>query len=152
STERARDARGAAMIAYAARRLAAAIPLLAAISILLFLLLHACPGEPLPSPGPNLRPEDVDRLRRPMHLDRPLVGQYWLWMRDVLRGDWGTSFVTREPVRTMIAARLPATFELMGTALVLAILGGGGAGIVAAAQRGSWFDRAVQWAALVGTS
>ena len=88
-------------MSFAARRLAQAIPLLLIISLLVFGLIHAAPGGPLSLylDNPNVRPADVERLRRAMGLDRPLAEQYLAWLGAFARGDWGYSFADGRPVR-----------------------------------------------------
>jgi peptide/nickel transport system permease protein len=140
------------MIAYAARRLAAAVPLLLAISILCFALLHLAPGGPLGGADPRQRAVDRDRLERVFGLDRPLPVQYARWLGRLARGDLGHSLVTGEPVASMIASRLPATLELMGIALAVSLCVGVGLGTLAALRRGSWIDHACTAASVVGVS
>ncbi len=131
------------MTRYALQRLAASVPLLLVISILCFGLLHLAPGGPFDRIGPNVHPEDVERLRRMMGLDDPLPVQYLKWLGRTLRGDLGTSLVTGERVDTMIRARLPATVELLGTSLVLSLVAGVALGVIAALHRGRLVDRVV---------
>ena len=72
---------------FAARRLAQAVPLLLIVSLLVFALIHAAPGGPLSLylDNPNVRPEDIARLRRAMGLDRPLAVQYVSWLVAFVR-------------------------------------------------------------------
>jgi len=139
---------------FLARRCAQAFPLLLLISVLVFLLIHAAPGGPLAVylANPNVRPEDIERLRRALGLDRPLWVQYWSWLTAFVRGDWGYSFSDGRPVLERVAERLPATLELAGVslagALALTLSAGTGSGI----RRGQWLDRAVTALATVGIS
>jgi len=139
---------------FLARRALQALPLLLLISGLVFLLIHAAPGGPLAIylANPNVRPEDIERLRRALGLDRPLWEQYWSWLAAFLRGDWGYSFSDGRAVASRIVERLPATLELVGVALVGALSLTLPAGIVAAARRGRWVDRVVTAAAMTGIS
>ena len=124
---------------YIIRRLLQAIPLLFIISVILF-VLHVKMGDPLATFGGRkvIRSEDRMRLTRQLGLDKPLYVQYVVWLvgndwmkldldgdgvaeiagtrKGVLRGDLGTSFVTRQPVLEMIGERLPNTLLLMLTA------------------------------------
>ena len=108
---------------FVARRCLQAIPLLVVISALVFLLIHAAPGGPLAIylSNPNVRPEDIERLRRALGLDRPLWQQYWSWLVAFARGDWGYSFSDGRPVTERILERVPATLELVGVSLACAI-------------------------------
>jgi peptide/nickel transport system permease protein len=130
---------------FLARRIAQAIPLLFVISLLAFFLIHAAPGGPLAVylSNPSVRPEDIERLRHALGLDRPLWSQYWSWLAAFVRGDWGYSFSDGRPVAARIAERLPATLELASAgvlfALVIAIPGG----VIAAVRRGRAADHAI---------
>src|SRR4051794_39848515 len=139
---------------FVARRCLQAVPLLLLISALVFVLIHAAPGGPLAIylANPNVRPEDIERLRRALGLDRPLWQQYWTWLWAFARGDWGYSFTDGRPVVAKIVERVPATLELVGASLVCAIALTMPAGIVAAVQRGRWFDRLTMITSTVGVS
>jgi peptide/nickel transport system permease protein len=136
------------------RRLLQAIPLLLVISVVVFALIHAAPGGPLAMylENPNVRPEDIVRLKRSLGLDRPLPVQYVAWLKGFVVGDWGYSFADGRLVTTRILERVPATLELIGASLVLAIIAAVPAGVLAAARRRGWFDRLVSTASLAGVS
>lgn len=140
------------MTRYALRRLLAAVPLLIAISIVCFALLHLAPGGPLGAGDPRQRRADRDRLERVFGLDDPLPVQYVRWLGRVVRLDLGHSLVTGEPVARMIAQRLPATLELMGGALVVSLLLGIGIGTLAALRRGTWVDHVATIGSVLGVS
>ena len=142
------------MLTLAARRLAQALPLLLIISVLVFALLHAAPGGPLAIylENPNVRPEDIERLRRSLGLDRPLPIQYLAWFKGFATGDWGYSFSDGRPVTLRMGERLPATLELIVASLAMAILAAIPAGVIAAARRRGWFDRSVTVLSLAGIS
>jgi peptide/nickel transport system permease protein len=130
--------------AVVARRFLQSIPLLLVVSIVVFLLIHAAPGGPLAIylSNPNVRPQDIERLRHSLGLDRPLVEQYAAWVTAFARGDWGYSFSDGRPVTTRVWERVPATVELVGSSLVLAFVFAIPVGIFSAVRRGGWFDRA----------
>jgi peptide/nickel transport system permease protein len=142
------------VVRFLVRRSLHALPLLLAISGLVFLLLHAAPGGPLAIylSNPNVRPEDIERLRRALGLDRPLWAQYWSWLAAFARGDWGYSFSDGRPVASRIAERLPATLELISVAIAGALALAIPAGILSAARRGRTFDRIVTAIAMAGIS
>jgi len=137
-----------------ARRLVHAVPLLVFISALVFILIHAAPGGPLAIylSNPNVRPEDIERLRRALGLDRSLWHQYWSWLAAFVRGDWGFSFSDGRPVASRVLERLPATIELMGVSLACAVALTIPVGVWSAVHRGRWFDRLTTMTALVGVS
>ena len=88
-------------------------------------------------------PAAVARLNRSLGLDRPLVVQYWHWVSQAVRGNLGVSYFTQIPVVQSISQRLPVDLSIAVLAVILAVFIGGGAGLLAAVSRGSWFDRGV---------
>ena len=143
-----------AVTRFLVRRSLQALPLLLVISTLVFLLIHAAPGGPLAIylSNPNVRPEDIERLRRALGLDRPLWQQYWSWLAAFAQGDWGYSFSDGRPVTARIVERIPATLELVGTSIVVALALTLPAGVLAAVRRGRWFDRTTTAVAVAGIS
>jgi peptide/nickel transport system permease protein len=139
---------------FVAHRCLQAVPLLFIVSALVFLLIHAAPGGPLAIylSNPNVRPEDIERLRRALGLDRPLWQQYWSWLTAFARGEWGYSFSDGRPVTGRILERIPATLELIGVSLACAIALTMPTGILAAVRRGRWFDRLTAIASMAGIS
>jgi peptide/nickel transport system permease protein len=137
-----------------ARRLAQAVPLLLLLSVLVFALLHAAPGGPLAIylENPNVRPADLARLRASLGLDRPLPVQYLAWLRGFIVGDWGYSFIDGRPVATRIFERLPATLELVGASLLVALLAALPAGVLTALRRTGATQRLINGATLAGIS
>ncbi len=142
------------MLIVAARRLLQAVPLLLLISVLVFALLHAAPGGPLAIylENPNVRPEDIERLRRSLGLDRPLPVQYLSWLRGFVVGDWGFSFSDGRPVTVRLGERIPATVELIVASLLLSLLAAIPAGILSATRRRSFLDRGVAAVTMAGIS
>lgn len=106
------------------RRLATAVPLLLLISIAVFGLLHLVPGGPLAVylANPDVRPEDLERLKRALGLDQPVWRQYLSWLSGFVTGDWGYSYSDGRPVLERVAERLPATFELVAASIALALV------------------------------
>ncbi len=143
-----------AVTRFLVRRSLQALPLLLVISTLVFLLIHAAPGGPLAIylSNPNVRPEDIERLRHALGLDRPLWQQYWSWLAAFAQGDWGYSFSDGRPVAARIVERIPATLELVGTSIVVALALTLPAGVLAAVRRGRWFDRTTTAVAVAGIS
>jgi peptide/nickel transport system permease protein len=140
--------------AYIARRILQSIPLLVGISVLVFGLLQIIPGGPM---GHYMRvqganPEDIAILRKQLGLDKPAPIQYVNWLVGWLRGDWGKSYITREPVKDIIAFRLPNTILLMGCSFALALIVGITAGIVAAVKQYSILDNVLTIFSFIGFS
>jgi peptide/nickel transport system permease protein len=140
------------VIRFVIRRVAQSVPLLLVISLLIFALLHAAPGGPLSTylENPNVRPEDIERLRKAMGLDRPLGMQYLSWLWAFVRGDWGFSYADGRPVLDRLVERIPATLELVGVACVMALIAAVPTGILAAINRR--FDRVSSVIAVAGIS
>jgi len=140
------------MLRYTARRLLQTIPILLLTSIWVFALLRAIPGDPATVlAGPDATPEMISIIRRDLALDQPIVVQYGVWLGDILRGDLGTSSSSRRPVADLLGNALPATAQLVGVAMAIALVLGVALGIVAAVRR-SWPDLLITAAssALVG--
>jgi peptide/nickel transport system permease protein len=137
---------------FAARRLAQAIPLLLVVSVIVFALIHAAPGGPLSLylDNPNVRPEDIARLRRAMGLDRPLGVQYLSWLWAFVRGDWGYSYADGRPVLERLMERVPATLQLVGVSTIVAVLVSIIVGVAAALRRGA--DHVASVIAVAGLS
>jgi peptide/nickel transport system permease protein len=106
-----------------ARRAVAAIPLLLLVSAVVFGLLHLVPGGPLAVylANPDVRPEDLERIRQSLGLDRPVWQQYLRWLTGFAAGDWGYSYSDGRPVVDRVMERLPATLELLSAALAVAL-------------------------------
>ncbi len=140
------------MLRFVGRRAAQAIPLLLVVSLLVFALIHAVPGGPLALylDNPNVRPADIERLRRAMGLDRPLTEQYLSWLWSFVRGDWGYSYADGRPVMDRLLERVPATLELVGVSTVAAVVVALLTGTLSAVRRG--FDRVATVAAVAGMS
>lgn len=128
---------------YLLGRIVQAIPLLVGITLIVFALVHAAPGSPLTQFefNPNIKPEDIERIRHNLGLDRPLYEQYFLWIGGMVRGDFGVSLITGRPVMERIGERLPKTLILSVAALLLALTLSIPIGVYAAVKRGSFFDQ-----------
>ena len=148
------DAAVARIARLAGRRALEAVPLLLVVSAIAFGLLQLVPGGPLEVylSNPGVRPEDLDRLRRALGLDRPVWVQYVSWLAAFARGDWGYSFSDGRPVLDRVVERLPASLELLAASLVLALAAALPAGIIAAVRERTWIDRAVTAVAAAGIS
>jgi len=140
------------MLTFVIRRVAQIIPLLIVVSLLVFALIHAAPGGPLSLylDNPNVRPQDIERLRRQMGLDKPLAAQYLSWVVAFARGDWGFSYADGRPVIERLLERVPATLQLVGLSTLLAVVVSLVVGVTSAVRRG--FDRAATIATVAGIS
>ncbi len=141
------------MLKFILARLVSTIPVLLFISVAIFLMLHLTPGDPVKIMlGDDATPEAVTALRTDLGLDKPLPVQYLRWLGNLLRGDLGRSIRTHQPVTEAIVSRLPVTLELAFLALIVALLIGIPAGIIAAIRRNSVADIASTTVALMGIS
>src|SRR5271166_4320071 len=141
------------MLAYAARRVLATIPVMLIVALFVFSLLYIAPGDPAAIiAGDQATPADVERIRRSLGLDRPFLVQFGDWLWHLMHGDVGTSIFTNLPVATMIAQRIEPTLSLMAITLVLAVLIAVPAGVVAAWKADTLIDRALMGFAVLGFS
>src|SRR3954449_4793786 len=142
------------MFAFILRRVALIIPTFLGVTVLAFALIHLIPGDPVEnlSGERGMDPERRTRLLHEFGLDRPLTTQYFEYLGHVVRGDLGTSLTTHEPVLREFVTLFPATVELALCAMVLAILLGLPAGIIAALKRNTVADYAVMGISLTGYS
>ena len=140
------------MARYLLGRLLTAIPTLLVIATLAFTLLHSTPGGPFDSDR-QLVPQIQHSIEARYHLDDPVWLQFAHYLRDLARGDLGPSFQYRNTsVNELIAQGLPVDVAIGGTALLIALLAGGTAGLLAATHPGSWRDRLAMSAAMLGMS
>lgn len=144
---------GGGLPAYALRRLLLAVPVLFGVSVLVFAVLHLAPGDPAAIMlGAQATKEDVERLRRDLGLDQPLVIQYLHWIGQVARGDLGRSIPLGRAVLPEVLLRFKATLLLTAGALAIAVLLGLVAGILSAVKQYSWLDRMSMGVAVTGVS
>lgn len=141
------------MANYITRRLLQMLPLMVGISIVVFGLIQAAPGGPeaaLLSSGRFVDPSVVEAYRVKLGVDQPLPVQYVRWATAAVTGDLGLSYSTTRPVALMIAERLPATLELMGSAFLLAAFLAAIIGFASALRPHSWIDLLGTGTAFVG--
>ena len=123
---------------YIVRRLFQAIPVIIAMSIFVFLMIHLVPGDPVQTMlGFRATPENVAIVRAQLGLERPLLAQYLTWVGGALHGNFGQDFISHVPVSTLLAQRLPVTIELTLLSMTLAVLVGVPLGVRAAAKPGA---------------
>ncbi|MBS4178523.1 ABC transporter permease [Lederbergia citrea] len=136
-----------------AKRLLNAIPLLFMISIIAFLLIKMAPGDPVRSfVTPDMNPDDVERIRKSLGLDKPVYIQYFLWLQNILTGNFGYSIVSKRPVLEMIVERLPATMGLMGASLIVSLILATPIGLYTAVKKNSLFDKFANFLSYIGIS
>jgi peptide/nickel transport system permease protein len=138
---------------YIVKRILMLIPVLLGASILAFALIHLAPGDPARTiVGEHASEQTIAKIREKYGLDKPIVVQYWVWLRQVLQGDFGKSIVSNERVTKEIMDRFPNTVELTLLAMLIAMFVGILAGIVSASRQYSWLDYTTMGFALFGVS
>lgn len=132
------------MLKLAGRRAAMAVPMLLVVSFLIFALMDLVPGDPAARlAGENATPELVAQIRQALHLNDPLWMRYADWVGNAVRGNFGTSFSTGEPVVEMIADKFSITSSLTVVAMVFTIVLGLATGILGALRPGGLIDRTI---------
>ncbi|MBI2263741.1 MAG: ABC transporter permease [Armatimonadetes bacterium] len=139
---------------YIISRMVQFLPLLLLITIFSYALIRLAPGDPTTFfISPKVRPEERQRIRENLGLNRPLPIQYAIWLKNLItRGNLGYSMINGRPVSETILERLPYTVALMGTAYLLALLIAIPMGIMGAVRRGGGLDFSFTIAAFVGIS
>ncbi len=142
------------MARYLIRRLGQSLLLLWLVSMIGFAILYLAPGGPLSQFAltPGMSEADLQRLAHQMGLDRPLPVQYAEWAWRLITGNWGRSYRDNQPVLWVIASHLGATFELMASSTLIAVLFGSWVGILGALRRHSLFDALSTVGAMVALS
>ena len=141
------------MITFIGRRLLQLIPVLFGVSLVVFFMVRAIPGDPAQILlGQTATPEAVAEVRARLGLDKPVIVQYLLFLRDAATGDLGDSLVEGKPVTTALLDKFPATLELALAALLFAVVIGVPVGVIAAVRQYSILDRITSVIALTGVS
>lgn len=134
-----------AILKYIFRRLLVLIPVLLGVTLAAFLLGHIAPGDPVDEALMRINvefPTEEDRweMRVQLGLDKPLPVQYLRWLKNVLKGDLGRSYVGNRDIAGELMRRLPVTMKLSLTALMCAVIFGVGGGLLMALFKDSWID------------
>jgi peptide/nickel transport system permease protein len=141
------------MLAHIFRRIVATIPVMAIVALFVFSLLYIAPGDPAAViAGEQASPEDVEKIRKGLGLDRPFVSRFGEWSWHILQADLGTSMFTGLPVTQLIVQRLEPTLSLMVVTLILSITIAVPMGVIAAWKAGTWVDRGLMAFAVLGFS
>lgn len=135
------------------RRLLMLVLVIAGVTVICFVISRLIPGDPAQLIlGPRATPQAITELRTQLGLDRPVHVQYAHYVGELLRGDFGTSITTRQPVLAELLGLLPATLELMGMAMLISIAVGVPLGVLCAVRRDRWVDNLVRMVAVAGIS
>jgi peptide/nickel transport system permease protein len=141
------------MLSFVVRRVLATIPVLFVVATLVFLLLRLTPGDPAAViAGDSASPEQIAQIRTGLGLDRPLLQQFGIWLRNIAHGDLGESFFFKKTVAQLIAQRLEPTLALAICTILLAVAIAVPLGVLAAWRHGSWLDRLLMGFSTLGFS
>ena len=138
---------------YVIKRILQVVPTVLMITLVVFAMMQAIPGDPLMALlGDAYDEQDAQLLRQEYGLDKPIISQYLIWLGKLLQGDWGESFVSGRPVLQDVLIRLPVTAELIVLAMLVALVIAIPAGTIAALRQNTWGDYTAMSTALVGIS
>jgi len=139
------------MFTFIVRRVLQTIFILFVVSIIVFMIMHLLPGDPVEiMMGDHASQEEMDQLREELGLNKPLPLQYLHWVSNVLQGDLGQSIAYNQSVNELVMQRLPISFHIGFLSFTLAIVIGIPAGIIAAVKRGGWLDSLITVTANLG--
>ena len=141
------------MLTYLIRRLLLLFPVFLAVSMVVFMIIHLVPGDPIDNMVQiGASPQQRAILVARYGLDQPLIVQYGVWLRNMLGGDMGDAIVMRQPVVNLIAENLPHSLRLGGLAFLFSTVVGITTGALAAVYKDSWIDRSVMTLILLGST
>ena len=141
------------MFAFLVKRIAATIPVLFIVAVLVFLLLRLTPGDPAAIiAGDAASPENVAKIRENLGLSKPLIVQFGIWFGNLLAGDLGESYFFKVKVAALIMQRIEPTLALSFCTIVIAVLVAVPLGVLAAWKQGGWLDRALMGFSVMGFS
>jgi peptide/nickel transport system permease protein len=141
------------MLAYLSRRLLATIPVMAIVAVLVFAMLRLTPGDPAAIiAGASGTAQDVAAIRAHLGLDRSIFAQFFVWIANILSGDFGESFFFKKQVAELIGDRIGPTLALATTTIVLSVVVAVPLGVLAAWKQGTWIDRIVMGFSVLGFS
>jgi len=141
------------MLSYILKRIFSAIPVLLGVTLIVYFIISLIPGDPATAIlGSFATPENVKILNSQLGLDKPIWQRYFIWLYNILQGDFGRSFSLNRPVIDEILERFNATIILSGTSFVICSILGILFGILSAAYQYSLLDKLITFIVLVGIS
>ncbi len=141
------------MLSYILKRIISAIPVLLGVTLIVYFIISLIPGDPATAIlGSFATPENVKNLNSQLGLDKPIWQRYFIWLYNILQGDFGRSFSLNRPVIDEILERFNATIILSGTSFVICSILGILFGILSAAYQYSFIDKLITFIVLVGIS
>jgi peptide/nickel transport system permease protein len=141
------------MAGYILRRIAATVPVMLIVAVLVFLMLRLTPGDPAAIiAGDNANADQIAAIRTRLGLDQPILVQFFIWFGQILHGDFGESFFFKKTVAELIASRLEPTLALSLSTIVIAVVVAVPLGVLAAYKQGTWIDKIVMGFSVLGFS
>jgi len=141
------------LLEYIFWRLIALIPVVFGVLVITFIIGHIVPADPVHLfIGQEADQELIEQIKKDLHLDQPIWKQFYYYMNDILHGNLGMSWSTRNPVVVDLASRLPATFELITISLIVCVIIALPLGILAAIKRDTWVDHLARIISLLGVA
>jgi len=141
------------ILEYIIRRSASSLLVLLGLTVITFFIARVIPSNPAALYiGPKARQDDIARIEKQLGLDHPLPVQYAFYMKELLRGDLGTSISTKRPITREITTRLPVTLELLLYAMLLTVAVGIPIGVLSARWQGRWMDLLIRVISIIGVS
>jgi len=141
------------MIRYVSRRLLQSALILLGVSFITFFLLYILPADPAQQiAGRSATPETIANIRAQLGLDQPLFVQYWHYLVNLVHGNFGRSYIQRTDVSELLASRLGPTLYLMLCSILIELVIGITAGVIAAVKRGKTSDNAIMLFSFIGVS
>jgi peptide/nickel transport system permease protein len=138
---------------YLFKRLITFIPIIIGMTFLAFLVMQLAPGIPVDMYlDPSIEAVDIARLKMNLGLEKPIIIQYFYWLKNIIQGNFGFSYITGKPVLTSILERLPATLLLSISSLILILIITFPLGIISGAKENSWFDHLITIGVFIGLS
>jgi len=135
------------------KKLAVLIPMVFGISLISFFIIHLAPGDPTALfVDPNIDPKELLRIKANWGLDKPIIIQFFYWLKNIIRGDFGIAYLYNRPVLELILERIPATLLLMGTAFIIILLISIFFGVYSAYKKDSFLDKIVSILSFIGMS
>jgi peptide/nickel transport system permease protein len=141
------------VLRFLAKRIGTSLLVLFALTLIVFVLTRIVPSDPaVIYAGPKARPEELERVRAELGLDRNPIVQYFDYIAGLVTGDWGNSLATKQPVLLEFATRLPSTLELIAAAMIFALIVGIVLGVVASRRPGKLLDGLIRLLSIGGVS
>ena len=141
------------MFAFLVKRIAATVPVLLVVAVLVFLLLRLTPGDPAAiMAGDAASSENIEKIRADLGLSKPLFVQFGIWFGNLLSGDLGQSYFFKIKVTALIGQRIEPTLALSFCTIIIAVLVAVPLGVLAAWKQGGWLDRALMGFSVLGFS